>query len=210
MKQVNADVVSESLPTDAELVESFQQGERAAFDELVRRHRNRVFALALRMVKNEEEALEVLQETFLSAYRNLPEFRGEARFSSWIHRIAANFALMRLRHRKVVDQVMEPLEMESGQFRPDGRWDLYPTGMWGRRADQMVLDGELRERLIAAVDSLPETYRAVFLLRDIEGLSYAEIAETLETSVPAIKSRLHRARLALRKELSAYFEEKER
>lgn len=192
---------------DHELVSRFQeQGDRASFEELVRRHRNRVFALALRMVKNEDEALEIVQETFLSAYKKLPDFRGEAQFGSWVHRIAANFALMKLRHQRVVDQVEEPLETLDGKFRPDGHWDEYPTGMWGRRADDLVLDGELRGRLIAAVEKLPEVYRAVFMLRDFDGLSYEEIADTLQTTVPAVKSRLHRARLALREDLAAYFE----
>lgn len=198
------------IHADHELVARFQKDQDGSlFEELVRRHRNRVYALALRMLKNEDEALEIVQETFLSAYRKLPEFRGDAQFTSWLHRIAANFALMRLRHKKVVDAVVEPLETEDGKFRPDGRWEEYPTGMWGRRADDVVLDGELRERLIAAVDKLPEIHRAVFMLRDIDGLSYQEIAESLETTVPAVKSRLHRARLALRDDLATYFEGKE-
>jgi RNA polymerase sigma-70 factor (ECF subfamily) len=116
---------------------------------------------------------------------------------------------MKLRHRKVVDAVEEPLETTDGKFRPDGHWDVFPTGLWGRRADDLVLDAELRERLIAAVEKLPESYRAVFMLRDFDGLSYEEIAEALETTVPAVKSRLHRARLALREDLATYFDSKE-
>ncbi|WP_373047255.1 RNA polymerase sigma factor [Vulgatibacter sp.] len=198
------------LHSDDELVARFRDGQdRASFEELVRRHRNRVFALALRMVKNEEEALEIVQETFLSAFRKLPDFRGEAQFGSWVHRIAANFALMKIRHQKVVDGVEEPIETTDGKFRPDGHWDVYPTGMWGRRADDLVLDSELRDRLVSAVEKLPEVYRAVFMLRDFDGLSYDEIANTLQTTVPAVKSRLHRARLALREDLSSYFDAKE-
>ena len=196
--------------SDDELVARFHADrDRRSFEELVRRHRNRVFALALRMVKNEEEALEVVQDTFLSAWRKVGDFRGDAQFGSWIHRIAANYALMKIRHKKVVDAVEEPLEGPDGKFRPDGHWDVYPTGMWGRRADQIVLDSELRDRLIAAIEALPENYRAVFMLRDFDGLSYNEIAETLETTVPAVKSRLHRARLALREDLASYFDSKE-
>lgn len=207
---MSTDAAVKLLHSDDELVARIRdEQDRASFEELVRRHRNRVFALALRMVKNEEEALEIVQETFLSAWRKLPEFRGEAQFGSWVHRIAANFALMKLRHQKVVDGVEEPLETLDGKFRPDGHWDVYPTGMWGRRADDLALDAELRNRLIAAVEKLPDTYRAVFMLRDFDGLSYDEIAETLQTTIPAVKSRLHRARLALRADLAAYFEEKE-
>jgi RNA polymerase sigma-70 factor (ECF subfamily) len=196
-------------PTDEVLVERFRAGDRRAFEELVRRHRSRIYHLALRMTKNEQEALEIVQETFLSAYRKLPEFRGESAVGSWIHRIAANFALMRLRHQKVVDDVEEPLETEDGKFRPDGHWAEGPAGFWGRRADEIVLDTELRGQINEAVDALPDSYRAVFLLRDIEGLSYDEIASALQTTVPAIKSRLHRARLTLRERLAHYFEARE-
>lgn len=207
---MKTDAAVKQLHSDDELVARFrEEQDRASFEELVRRHRNRVFALALRMVKNEEEALDIVQETFLSAWRKLPEFRGEAQFGSWVHRIAANFALMKIRHNKVVNGVEEPLETTDGKFRPDGHWDVYPTGMWGRRADDVALDAELRDRLIAAVEKLPDAYRAVFMLRDFDGLSYDEIATSLETTVPAVKSRLHRARLALREDLASYFETKE-
>lgn len=207
---MSTDAAVKLLHSDDELVARIRdEQDHASFDELVRRHRNRVFALALRMVKNDEEALEIVQETFLSAWRKLPEFRGEAQFGSWVHRIAANFALMKIRHQKVVDAVEEPIETLDGKFRPDGHWDIYPTGMWGRRADDLALDAELRDRLVAAVEKLPETYRAVFMLRDFDGLSYDEIADTLQTTVPAVKSRLHRARLALRADLAAYFDAKE-
>jgi len=194
---------------DEVLVSRFQESQdREAFDELVRRHRNRVYSLALRMMKNEQEALEVVQDTFLQVFRKLPEFRGDSQFGSWVHRIAANYSLMRIRRQKVIDQVEEPIETTTanGTFDNDGRWETYPTGMWGRRADDRVLDGELRQKLIDAVDNLPEAYRAVFMLRDFDGLSYDEIAESLEATVPAIKSRLHRARLALRADLAEYFE----
>jgi RNA polymerase sigma-70 factor (ECF subfamily) len=201
--------LANNLPTDEVLVEQFRAGDRRAFEELVRRHRSRIYHLALRMTKSEQEALEIVQETFLSVYRKLPDFRGESAVGSWIHRIAANFALMRLRHQRVVDEVEEPLETEEGKFRPDGHWDEGPTGFWGRRADDIALDAELRGQINHAVDALPDSYRSVFLLRDIEGLSYDEIALALRTTVPAIKSRLHRARLSLREQLAHYFEARE-
>lgn len=207
---MNREAIVDAETTDQALVVRFQQtGDRAAFEELVRRHRDRVYGLALRMMKNEEEALDIVQETFLSAFRKLPEFRGESQFGSWVYRIAANFALMRLRHQRVVDQVEEPMDALGDRFKEDGRWAVFPTGLWARRADQVVLDGELREVLVRAIDALPELHRAVFLLRDVEGLSYEEIAQALDTTVSAVKSRLHRARLALREELNRYFEGKE-
>ncbi len=196
--------------TDDVLVARFQdQKDRGAFDELVKRHRNRIYSLALRMLKSEEEALDIVQETFLAAFRKLPEFRRDAQFGSWIHRIAANFALMHIRRRKVADRFEEPMDETGESFNANGHWEIFPTGMWGRRADDLALDGELREKLIAAVENLPEVHRAVFMLRDFDGLSYDEMASALETTVPAIKSRLHRARLALRQDLAQYFEGRE-
>lgn len=207
---MNREVLFDGETTDQALVERFQtSGDRAAFEELVRRHRDRVYGLALRMMKNEDEALDIVQETFLSAFRKLPEFRGDSQFGSWVYRIAANFALMRIRHKKVVDQVQEPMDGLGDRFKEDGRWAIFPTGLWARRGDDALLDSELRQKLIQAVEGLPEMHRAVFMLRDVEGLSYDEIAKTLETTVSAIKSRLHRARLALRQELQDYFEGKE-
>jgi len=196
--------------SDEQLVDAFRERkDRAAFEEIVRRHPGKVYQLALRMVKSEQEALEIVQETFLSAYGKLADFRGEAQLSSWLHRIAANFALMRLRHQRVVDQVEEPLEGPDGMFRPDGHWDELPAGIWGRRADELALDAELRGKINGAVDRLPDSYRAVFVLRDIEGMSYEQIAEALDTTVPAVKSRLHRARLQLREDLARYFDARE-
>lgn len=207
---MNREVLFDGETTDQALVLRFQQdGDRAAFEELVRRHRDRVYGLALRMMKNDEEALDIVQETFLSAYRKLPEFRGESQFGSWVYRIAANFALMRIRHQKVVDQVQEPMDGMEDRFREDGRWAIFPSGMWARRADEAALGGELRDKIVQAVENLPEIHRAVFMLRDVEGLSYDDIATTLDTTVSAVKSRLHRARLALRSELQGYFEGKE-
>src|SRR5690606_17729169 len=121
------------------------------------------------------------------SYRKLPEFRGDSQFGSWVYRIAANFALMRIRHQRVVDQVEEPLDLMGDRFKEDGRWAIFPTGLWARRADKVVLDGELREKLVRAVEGLPELHRAVFMLRDVEGLSYEEIAQALETTVSAVK-----------------------
>ncbi len=191
---------------DAVLVTRFQQGDRRAFEALARRHQGRLYSVALRVTRNEAEALEIVQETLLQAFQKLPAFRGDAAVGSWLHRIAMNFALMHLRHRRVVDAVEEPLDVEPGKFREDGHWDEPPTGLWGRRADELVLDTELREKILVAVDALPDSYRVVFVLRDVEGLSYEEIAEATSTTVASVKSRLHRARLALRESLGGYFD----
>lgn len=190
---------------DRALLSRAQAGDIAAFEELVGRHQDRVYGLALRMTRSEPDAAEIAQDTFLSAYQHLPEFRGEAAFGSWVHRIAANNALMRLRHQRVLDVVTEdPAEPE---FTERGSLAEYPETDWSRRADDKILDDELGRAIRQATDNLAEGYREVFLLKDVEGMSYEEISEMLGISVPAVKSRLHRARLALRQAIDDFYKE---
>lgn len=191
---------------DRELLTRAQEGDISAFEALVDRHKDKVFALALRMTRSEADAAEITQETFLSAYQHLKTFRGDAAFGSWVHRIAANHALMRLRHRRVVDAAHE--ELKQPEFNERGSFVEYPTNDWSRRADEKALDAELGQAIRQAADRLPEEYRRVFLLKDVDGLSYEEISEVTGDSVPAIKSRLHRARLALREAIDAFYQEK--
>ncbi len=188
---------------DEQLLLSAQDGDVAAFEALVERHRDRVFGVAMRMTRSEADAAEITQDTFLSAYQHLAEFRGEAAFGSWVHRIAANHALMRLRHRRVVQAAEE--EIKGPEFNERGSLVDYPASDWSRRADEKALDAELGQAIHQATDRLPEGYRSVFLLKDVEGLSYEEIAEITGDSVPAIKSRLHRARLALREAIDQFY-----
>jgi RNA polymerase sigma-70 factor (ECF subfamily) len=192
-----------------ELLGSAQRGDVAAFEGLVERHRDRVYGLALRMLNSPEDAAEVTQDAFLAAYRHLREFRGDSQFGSWVYRIAANQALMKLRHRKVVSQVESPLEeLEGPNFNERGSLvdDVLPWG--GRGAEEEVLDAELRSAIERAAGALGDEYRQVFVLRDLEGMTYEEIAELTRASVPAIKSRLHRARLALRQAIEHFYEER--
>jgi len=191
---------------DAQLVEAARKGEVAAFEALVERHRNRVYGLAVRMLNSEEDAAEVLQDAFLSAYRNLGEFRGESQFSSWILRIAANHALMRLRHRKVTKAVEQPLDDGEPQFSERG--SLLDAVSEFKDAEGQAIDAELRRAIEEATAKLGDEYRQVFVLKDLEGLSYEEIAEITGDSVPAIKSRLHRARLSLRATIDAFYAER--
>lgn len=188
---------------DEALLRRAQAGEIFAFEELVARHRDQVFGVALRMTRSEADAQEIAQDTFLSAYQHLADFRGEAAFGSWVHRIAANNALMRLRHRKVV-QAHED-ELKAPEFNPRGTLMEEPSPEWARNAEEKALDKELGGAIRKATDALPEGYREVFLLKDVEGLSYEQIAEITKLSVPAIKSRLHRARLALREAIDAFY-----
>lgn len=190
---------------DSALLVRAQQGEMAAFEQLVERHQQRVFAMTSRMLRSDDDAAEVVQEAFLAAYRHLKEFRAEAAFGSWVYRIASNFALMRLRHRKVAAQVEEP----EGAPNFNERGSLIDdVADWSRDAEEQTLDAELRGAIDTASARLPEEHRQVFLLRDVEGLSYEEIAQATGDSVPAIKSRLHRARLSLRAAIDRFYAER--
>ena len=192
-------------PEDRELVSRAQQGDGAAFATLVARHQRQLYRLALRMTGSEADAQEVLQEAFLNAYQKLPNFRGEAQFSSWLYRIAANSALMRLRRKRRAPDALQdqPLEMQGPKFSVEGF--LEPQNDWSQRADTQMMDRELGQAIDQAVGALPEDYRTVFLLKDVDGLSNEEIASALDLTVPAVKSRLHRARLALREKLGDFF-----
>lgn len=191
-----------AMEEDSELLQRAQRGEMAAFEQLVERHQHKVFAMTSRMLRSDDDAAEVVQEAFLAAYRHLPEFRGDSAFGSWVYRIAANYALMRLRHRKVTAQVEEP----EGAPTFNERGSLIDeVADWSRDAEEQTLDAELRKAIDDASAKLPEEYRQVFLLRDVEGLSYEEIATATGDSVPAIKSRLHRARLSLRAAIDRFY-----
>ncbi len=191
---------------DRELLSRAQAGDMSAFETLVELHRDQVYGLALRMTRSDADAAEIAQDTFLSAYQHLKDFRGEAAFGSWVHRIAANNALMRLRHRSVIKAAEG--EFKGPEFTERGSLAEYPATDWSRRADEQVLDAELRRAIQQATDRLPEGYREVFLLKDVEGLSYEQISELTGDSVPAIKSRLHRARLFLREAIDQFYNEK--
>lgn len=188
---------------DRQLVSRAQAGDISAFEALVDAHRDKVYGLALRMTRTEADAAEITQDTFLSAYQHLKDFRGDAAFGSWVHRIAANNALMRLRHRRVVQAAEEGLQ--GPEFNERGSLAEYPQQDWSRSAEGRILDAELGQAIQEATDRLPEGYREVFLLKDVEGLSYEQIADVTGASIPAIKSRLHRARLALREAIDRFY-----
>jgi RNA polymerase sigma-70 factor (ECF subfamily) len=193
----------ESVSTDQVLVQAAQRGDDRAFRELVTRHEDRVYRLALRMLRDEQDAEDVLQETFLSVYRHLDSFRGDSEFSTWVYRIAANASLMKLRSRKATVSLDEPA--------PDGEEEGPPRDLadWSVTPEEAILSSEIRTQMDRALQGLSEALRLVFVLRDIEGLSIEETARVLGISVPNVKTRLHRARLALRASLSAYLAEHE-
>ena len=179
-------------------------GNMAAFEKLVLRFTSRVYAQALRLTRNPQDAQEVTQDTFLAAYQRLGDLHGDGVFGAWVTRIAANFALMRLRRQKIAHEAEQ--QMRGGlDFDEDGTILTPPLAEWAKRPDEQILDRELRGAIERATAALPEAYRTVFLLKDVDGLSYEEIGEAVGDSVPAVKSRLHRARLSLRQAIDDFY-----
>jgi RNA polymerase sigma-70 factor (ECF subfamily) len=179
-----------------------QAGDSSAFDELVLRYADKVHRLTSKVLRHTEDAEDAMQEAFLSAYRNLNRFEGKSQFSTWLYRIAMNAALMRLRKRRhQTVSIEQPADREESQV-------TLQLADWSRTPVDDVLSEELRSVLEKAVDTLPEELAQVFLLREVEGVSNAEAAEILDLSVPAVKSRLHRARIQLRDRLNRYFAER--
>jgi RNA polymerase sigma-70 factor (ECF subfamily) len=188
---------------DAVLVRQAQRGDFAAFSALVERYTRRVYTLALRIVRRPEDAQEVVQETFLSAIEHITDFRGEARFDTWLMRVAANHALKLLRKRRRIT-----LHSFQAPDPADG-YDRLPhpefIASWTDTPERIALRRETQELLDRAVEELDEKYRVVFLLRDVEGLSIRETAAALGLSESNVKVRLLRARLMLRERLTREF-----
>jgi RNA polymerase sigma-70 factor, ECF subfamily len=185
------------------LVERARAGDAAAFSELVERYERKIYRLAKHITQNDEDAEDVLQESFLKAYSHLDSFQGDSKFYTWLVRIAVNEALMKLRKRKSDKTVSLDEPQDTGEdlvAREIAVWEDDPEKKYSR--------DELADILSKAVDSLKPSFRTVFVLRDIEELSTEDTAETLGISIPAVKSRLLRARLQLREKLTRYFKRK--
>ncbi len=196
-------VTSEPILDEAALVAQSREGDAEAYGQLVRRYQSKIFRLAQHITQNREDAEDVLQETFLKAYEHLDQFQGNSKFYTWIVRIAVNQALMKLRRRKNDKSVSLDETIDTGEdtiVREVAAWDEDP--------EERLSRGEVGEILDTAVQSLDAPYRSVFVLRDIEELSTEETAEALGLSVPAVKSRLLRARLQLREKLTRQFKRK--
>ena len=180
---------------DAALLSSLRAGDPSAFEALVRRETPRMLAVSRRMLRNDEDARDAVQEAFLCAFRSLGGFEGEARLGTWLHKIAVNACLMRLRtRRRKPEQAIEDL---LPGFLEDGHHARHPSE-WSKGALGMLEEKETRELVRTAILKLPESYRTVLLLRDIEELDTAETAALLEVTENVVKVRLHRARQALR------------
>jgi RNA polymerase sigma-70 factor (ECF subfamily) len=203
MVTVGMPVSSQTGVDESILVAQSRQGDTVAFGELVRRYEAKIFRLALHVTQNREDAEDVLQETFMKAYEHLDQFQGNSKFYTWIVRIAVNQALMKLRRRKTDKSVSLDETIDTGEdtiVREIAAWDENPEQRFSREELGGILD--------TAVDSLEPPYRSVFVLRDIEELSTEETADALGLSIPAVKSRLLRARLQLREKLTRYFKRK--
>lgn len=181
---------------DLELVTRTRAGDRASFDELVNRHAAKIFRLARHITRNDAEAEDVLQDAFYKAYTRLDQFNADAQFYTWLVRITVNEALMRLRKRRNSKTVSLDAELETD----DGSLQREAVSPDDDPEQEYSRD-ETRKMLEDAIDSLDESYRTVFVLRDVEGLSTQETADMLKLSVSAVKSRLLRARLQLRDKL---------
>jgi len=189
--------------SDQALVEKIRAGDFQAFEALVNRYEGKVYRLAMRMLRNQEDAEDALQEAFLQVYRGLKGFEGRSTFSTWLFRLATNVCLMKIRHRGTEPAQLLPLEEYLPRHEEGGHPQIQD---WPDKPEEVLLNKESRQKMLEALERLPAEYRAVFILRDVEGLSNAEAGEALGISVAAVKSRLHRARLTLRGMLSSYFE----
>ncbi len=194
-----AQVAVEQHP-DVELVNLAKAGDVQAFEKLVKQYDRQVFRIAQHITQNREDAEDVVQDAFLKAYEKLNQFQGNSKFYTWLVRIAVNESLMRLRKRRTgrLVSIDEDVETEDGSMPRE-------LADWGPSPEQQYGQSELAEILKKTVNGLPPGFRVVFVLRDVEGLSTEETAETLGLSVPAVKSRLLRARLQLRERLNRYF-----
>lgn len=190
------------LHPDVALVERAKAGDTAAFEQLIRQYERQIFRTAQHITQNREDAEDITQDVFFKAFQKLDQFQGNSKFSTWLVRIAVNESLMRLRKRKTSKTVSmdEDVQTEEGSIPRDfAEWRPNPEQLYGQ--------SELSEILRKTIQGLPPGFRTVFTLRDVENLSTEETAEALGLSVPAVKSRLLRARLQLRERLSRYFKQ---
>jgi RNA polymerase sigma-70 factor, ECF subfamily len=187
--------------TDRQLISEIKNKNEGCFEELINRYSTKVFNLAMRITRNQEDAEDVLQDVCTTVFTKISSFEGKSQFSSWLYRVAMNSSFMKIRSRKRRRTVsIEDLDPSSNQNWGTNRSELTDI-------DTMTTRHELREAIERAVDALPNEYKAIFVLRDIDGLSNQSVSEVLELSVPAVKSRLHRSRLLMREQLQPHYDQ---
>ena len=194
--------MAETEPNLEQMVPQLKLQDPAAFEQLVRSLGGKMLATALRILRSEDDAKDAVQDAFLSAYRALPTFDGQSLISTWIHRICVNAALQKLRKRK--RQREQPIENLLPGFKSDGHQD-HRSPKWREITESELERQETRQIVRDSIEELPEIYRNVMLLRDIEDMSTEETAKVLGITDGTVKTRLHRARLALRGLLEPHF-----
>lgn len=191
--------ISLSGLVDDDLVGRSIAGETRAFDELVARYADKVHRLTFKILRHEQDAEDAMQDAFLSAYRNLPRFKRKSTFSTWLYRVASNAALMRLRKRRAgMVSIDQPSREEDGH-------STLQLADWSRTPVEDLMNEELGRALSDSIHALPEELQEVFVLRELQGMSNLQTADELKLTVPAVKSRLHRARVELRQRLEHFF-----
>jgi RNA polymerase sigma-70 factor (ECF subfamily) len=194
----------ETKEAEEALVREFQAGNLDAYDKIAEIYQKKIYALSFNLTRNQMDAQDVTQEVLLTLFKKVHTFQGKSAFSSWVYRITLNATYMKLRSKKKDPNIsLEDLlpSYNSSGYQQDKIQD------WSENTESLLFANETREVIQKAVDQLPEKEKVVFILRDGEGLSTEKVSEILELTIPAVKSRLHRARLFLRKKLSPYFEE---
>ncbi|HZY31274.1 MAG TPA: sigma-70 family RNA polymerase sigma factor [Candidatus Methylomirabilis sp.] len=189
-----------SYDEERALIQRVKAGDYEAFEAMFRRHVAKVYRQAFKFIGNEAETEEVVQEVFLAVHQKIKNFRGESAFSTWLFRLTANVALSRLRKRKRTKEVL--LDDYLPRFQEDGHHEVRPVFNWGNELDLRLEKQELQGLIREALDDLPPADKAVIVMSDLEGISNREIGESLGLSIPAVKARLHRARLFLRGRLA--------
>ncbi len=187
--------------SDLDLIEEFRKGEQGSFEELLTRYSSKVFSLASRLTRNTEDAEEVLQDVFVTVHRKIAGFEGKSSFSSWLYRVTVNAAFMKLRKRKQdlsvsLEDIVQQSQTVAALKSPESAF-----------VDSQSIRNQMLEALEVAIRKLPDDYRPVFILRDVDGLTSREVSKILDLTVPAVKSRLHRSRLMLRRRLTRFFDE---
>jgi RNA polymerase sigma-70 factor (ECF subfamily) len=194
---------TERTPEEVFDLDALRAGDRAESARLLHTYTDRIYRVALKILRNPQDAEDVLQETFIKAFRNLPNFDGRSSLATWLYRIATNEALMILRkHKRLGPSLDEPQDTleEAGEPQEVSDWCCLP--------EDELMSAEARQVIDAAIEALPESLRTVFVLRDLEGMSTAETGELLNLTETAVKTRLSRARLRLRESLAAYYGER--
>jgi RNA polymerase sigma-70 factor (ECF subfamily) len=193
--------ITPKIDRDAALLDALRRESPEATEMLVDTYGDRVYRLTYRITGSNEDAEEATQDALWTAARKIASFKGESQFGSWLYRIAANAAYQKLRSRKAkgreiaLDDVLPALDADM---------HFEPMDDWTPRVDENALNGELRAELEKAIDELPPDYRTALVMHDVEGIPNPDIAETLGISLPAVKSRVHRSRLFVRKKLAGY------